>query len=1191
MKRSSSIVAPVAAIVIAVIVLVCPALCFMPTDRASAAEATAAGADSDEFFYGGDAYDITDVADALEDTDSGFEPGAEIVFVIEGDNPVTCVIPKAKFTNECAELVIGDEWGYYIKTERESAYHQTNNFRSYVTLFDIEYTYDESAMVASNEVTVLSQNLYVTVPAGSGMLHLPEPEDGYADDMRYIAFRNETDGYAVAYFESMPRYYLRDVSFAASLYNENSKNFGDDGYYAESDIGSYFVGMTYGYDGTAWEDGTLSVWDDAVMPAAELIIDKLLGQIAIPDPFDTMVELLKFSGSAAEIAYNAAAAAEGQLTFASQKILYEAFAANRDDQIEEYGNMIKAAAMTINSAADGRQLWFGENGNAEARFQIGHSALGSEPTEYTRIVNELALSVAEVNGETAACGKNTVRGNIHSPVYTLMTLNTESAAYVLPEGVDYFEYTPCYNGEYEFAISGSESAAVTVYGEAGTTVTPTDGGTYMLTAAETYRIETDAAGAHAEYTITPSITVSDNVTLPAGGSRIISLGEIYSAVRTLSVGNDDIYIAGILRGAGGEPDMLETYGEDFTEITYAFDSSTDGIYYALLCNLSETSQTADISFEDIEEVYVGADGAAETTVEFDGEHYSYICFTDLPAGNYVLTVEGAGGLSFDLKGFDFEHIPAGLFGVDTLTFDIDYQGVIYVSLFMPIGGNFECILNLIDNAYQWEIDGVRTYDPVLYAEQGETLDLYYVVNGIVQTEYTLQTRDVLDQYNYVKITNNKITILNNSYVNGNGFTVTAYQFDDLNAPCPLPLTIIPTLKYPFQGIKDITIDDQNDVTISWENVNNLEAFDMRIVGTNVTYTIDVASYPDREYTITASQFAANSPIQTIEVTRIVYDYAKVGPTEAEMSAPMEYAFDYYFGGGTGTSGDPYLIEEKRHFLNINEMPQTGSEFSVYYKLMTDLDLSYFMGISAFYGTFDGNQHTISWGWRYSGDDNIEPIHALFLKNYGRIKMLNVEVEFSANWFGETTVSYLGGIVGRNHGYIVDSYCKTTIDSRIYKQIIGGIAACNESNGNIYYCDSTGDITGAYVIGGIAGINDNQINGCYVLCNMTLDYFDLTQTSSYAAMGQIAGVNNDYIYGCDVGTDNSGYRMFFDLPTYIFPYAGFIVGAQSSSARDLRECMNMGLQIDDSDLTIFQKMYVGRVSNGYIGREYDDISWR
>lgn len=93
------------------------------------------------------------------------------------------------------------------------------------------------------------------------------------------------------------------------------------------------------------------------------------------------------------------------------------------------------------------------------------------------------------------------------------------------------------------------------------------------------------------------------------------------------------------------------------------------------------------------------------------------------------------------------------------------------------------------------------------------------------------------------------------------------------------------------------------------------------------------------------------------------------------------------------------------------------------------------------------------------------------------------------------------------------------------------------------------------------------------------------------MGQIAGVNNDYIYGCDVGTDNSGYRMFFDLPTYIFPYAGFIVGAQSSSARELRECMNMGLQIDDSDLTIFQKMYVGRVSNGYIGREYDDISWR
>ena len=69
MKKSCRIVALVAAIVIAVIVLVCLALCFMPTGRASAAEATAAGVDNDEFFYGGDAYDIADVADALEDTD------------------------------------------------------------------------------------------------------------------------------------------------------------------------------------------------------------------------------------------------------------------------------------------------------------------------------------------------------------------------------------------------------------------------------------------------------------------------------------------------------------------------------------------------------------------------------------------------------------------------------------------------------------------------------------------------------------------------------------------------------------------------------------------------------------------------------------------------------------------------------------------------------------------------------------------------------------------------------------------------------------------------------------------------------------------------------------------------------------------------------------------------------------------
>lgn len=69
MKKSCRIVVPAAAIVVAITAFICLALCFMPTDRASAAEATAAGVDNDEFFYGGDAYDITDVADALEDAE------------------------------------------------------------------------------------------------------------------------------------------------------------------------------------------------------------------------------------------------------------------------------------------------------------------------------------------------------------------------------------------------------------------------------------------------------------------------------------------------------------------------------------------------------------------------------------------------------------------------------------------------------------------------------------------------------------------------------------------------------------------------------------------------------------------------------------------------------------------------------------------------------------------------------------------------------------------------------------------------------------------------------------------------------------------------------------------------------------------------------------------------------------------
>ena len=72
------------------------------------------------------------------------------------------------------------------------------------------------------------------------------------------------------------------------------------------------------------------------------------------------------------------------------------------------------------------------------------------------------------------------------------------------------------------------------------------------------------------------------------------------------------------------------------------------------------------------------------------------------------------------------------------------------------------------------------------------------------------------------------------------------------------------------------------------------------------------------------------------------------------SVPSEYAFDFSFGGGTGTEQDPYLIGGTRHFKNIAD--KTGAS----YKLTKDIDLTNcgYTPLSGFAGILDGNGHTI-----------------------------------------------------------------------------------------------------------------------------------------------------------------------------------------------------------------------------------------
>lgn len=142
-----------------------------------------------------------------------------------------------------------------------------------------------------------------------------------------------------------------------------------------------------------------------------------------------------------------------------------------------------------------------------------------------------------------------------------------------------------------------------------------------------------------------------------------------------------------------------------------------------------------------------------------------------------------------------------------------------------------------------------------------------------------------------------------------------------------------------------------------------------------------------------------------------------------------------YGGGSGTSGDPYVIATPTH---LDELRTTSGDWSCSFSQTESIDMngatwsSGSVGSSAveFSGTYDGNGHTIS-GLTVSGSSYV----GLFGLVTGTIR----EVSFSGTVSG--TDGFIGGIVGYLSSGTVDSSTMTgSVSATTGNGInVGGIA--------------------------------------------------------------------------------------------------------------------------------------------------------
>lgn len=261
---------------------------------------------------------------------------------------------------------------------------------------------------------------------------------------------------------------------------------------------------------------------------------------------------------------------------------------------------------------------------------------------------------------------------------------------------------------------------------------------------------------------------------------------------------------------------------------------------------------------------------------------------------------------------------------------------------------------------------------------------------------------------------------------------------------------------------------------------------------------------------------SNKLISILIIIAILFAMLPVGSVSAFAASGADFA------GGSGTEQDPYLVSSKVHLNNVR------NDLGAHYKLVADItftnedfakrgtfynDGSGFAPIgtedTVFYGSFDGDGHTISNLFIYDATSG-DAYAGLFAINNGVIKNLGIENGNISVYPDSNQYAYCGSIAGKNLGTITDCYNTGSVWSRRYA---GGIAGYN--SGTITDCYNSGAITASKVFdlsaGGIVGYNyDGTISNCYNNGQISSSAIVVSTFSTlyYAFTGGIVGYGYD-----------------------------------------------------------------------------------
>lgn len=350
------------------------------------------------------------------------------------DDPIVNIIPKELCFILGEHIYIGKEYGFFIRV-----------------VVDSINTYDYAVDIMVFDITHTNPSFIPNSPGGSRIQPLFQ--------FKYRATENSSLGIDPSLSQVViphiqydyAEYFLKDIGFRFTLDNPTALNPGDGNYDPYKDDGAFIIQTRVNYSSVKLKDTNSSFFEDTV--------DFALGFVPfVGDGLSTLSYIRDINNGFGNDGY----AYTREIVATNNEANIDTYETNSTDQINTRGNLIKSAAISLNSDEANPSLINVGGGYVEALYVIARK--NNSSNNKMRVITSVSVDIVEDNtyqvgsttlGELTSYGRST--GTYETGSYKRLeniTLNG-GVSITIPasEQTQIIKITPKVSGSYKICTS------------------------------------------------------------------------------------------------------------------------------------------------------------------------------------------------------------------------------------------------------------------------------------------------------------------------------------------------------------------------------------------------------------------------------------------------------------------------------------------------------------------------------------------------------------------------------------------------------------------------------------------------------------------------------------------------------------------------------------------------------------------